>query len=101
MTPGTATSVVFMCSRDLEFSPVGKHALFRIGASGKGAPSLSLHPTHVLPGDVGQQFRRLDAAVGTQRHDVGERAATVDPELPGPGFHRRDGNGKIDWSRAH
>ena len=31
---------------------------------------------------LGQQLVREQAAVGRARHDVGERAAAVDPELP-------------------
>lgn len=39
----TATaSSVYMCSKDLETSRLGKHAFFRIGGSGKGNPTISL-----------------------------------------------------------
>ncbi|MEN8178016.1 MAG: DUF4157 domain-containing protein [Pseudomonadota bacterium] len=37
-------SEVYMCSKDLDTSPVGKHAFFRIGAPGKGNPTISLQP---------------------------------------------------------
>jgi hypothetical protein len=41
---GTASVEVYMCSKDLETSPLGRHAFFRIGASGKGNPTISLQP---------------------------------------------------------
>ncbi len=37
-------SEVYMCSKDLDTSPAGKHAFFRIGAPGKGNPTISLQP---------------------------------------------------------
>jgi hypothetical protein len=35
---------VYMCSKDLDTSPVGTHAFFRIGGSDVGNPTLSLQP---------------------------------------------------------
>jgi hypothetical protein len=39
-----APSIVYLCSKDLDTSPIGSHAFFRIGAPGRGAPTLSLQP---------------------------------------------------------
>lgn len=41
---GGATPVVYLCSIDLRTSPVGRHALFRIGAPGPGNETRSLQP---------------------------------------------------------
>ena len=42
---GSSTSpVIYMCSKALDTSPLGSHAFFRIGGSGKGNPTISLQP---------------------------------------------------------
>lgn len=42
--PPPTPSTVFMCSKDLERSPFGTHAFFRLGGSAAGRPTLSLEP---------------------------------------------------------
>jgi hypothetical protein len=45
LPPEVITSpVVYICSKDLETSPLGKHAFFRIGGTGTGNPTISLQP---------------------------------------------------------
>lgn len=41
---GTGSSTVYICAKDLDTSPVGRHAFFRIGAPGAGNPTISLQP---------------------------------------------------------
>ncbi len=43
MPPPSPTSV-FLCSKDLETSPLGTHAFFRVGGTGTGQPTFSLEP---------------------------------------------------------
>ncbi len=43
-TGAAASSIVYMCSKDLETSPIGSHAFFRIGGPGRGNPTISLQP---------------------------------------------------------
>ena len=38
------SQVVYMCSKDLDTSPIGKHAFFRVGGAGAGNPTYSLQP---------------------------------------------------------
>jgi hypothetical protein len=42
--PGQDTRPVYMCSKDLDTSPIGKHAFFRVGGTGSGNPTFSLQP---------------------------------------------------------
>jgi hypothetical protein len=42
--PAPAARTVYLCSKSLDTSPVGSHAFFRIGGSGKGSPTVSLQP---------------------------------------------------------
>jgi hypothetical protein len=52
---GSATGpVIYMCSKDLDTSPVGKHAFFRVGGTGKGNPTYSLQPIDTLKADCWQ-----------------------------------------------
>jgi hypothetical protein len=43
-TSPSSSQVVYICSKDLERSPLGKHAFFRFGGSRKGNPTVSLEP---------------------------------------------------------
>ena len=42
--PPVTPTTVFMCSKDLERSPLGTHAFFRVGGTGTGHPTYSLEP---------------------------------------------------------
>lgn len=37
-------ATIYMCAKDLDESPFGRHAFFRIGGSGAGNPTISLEP---------------------------------------------------------
>jgi Domain of unknown function (DUF4157) len=43
-TGSVSPPTIYMCSKNLERSPIGKHAFFRIGGSGKGNSTRSLEP---------------------------------------------------------
>jgi Domain of unknown function (DUF4157) len=43
-TPVATPTSVFLCSKDLETSPLGTHAFFRVGGSGPGHPTFGLEP---------------------------------------------------------
>jgi hypothetical protein len=51
---GATGPVIYMCSKALDTSPVGRHAFFRIGGSGKGNPTISLQPIDTLLADCWQ-----------------------------------------------
>jgi hypothetical protein len=42
--PPPTPTTVYLCSKELESSPVGTHAFFRIGGAGSAHPTLSLEP---------------------------------------------------------
>jgi len=46
--------IIYMCSKALDTSPLGRHALFRIGDSGTGNPTISLQPIDTLLADCWQ-----------------------------------------------
>jgi hypothetical protein len=46
-------STVYMCSKPLDRSPVGTHALFRVGGPGTGRPTYSLQPEKQSVMDLG------------------------------------------------
>ena len=43
-TADPAPKIVYLCSKDLDTSPMGKHAFFRIGSPAKGSTTISLQP---------------------------------------------------------
>ncbi|MDX1664725.1 MAG: DUF4157 domain-containing protein [Candidatus Promineifilaceae bacterium] len=43
-------SIVYICSKELDTSPIGSHAFFRIGGSSAGNPTISLQPIDARPG---------------------------------------------------
>jgi len=48
------STVVYICSKALDTSPVGSHAFFRIGGSGTGNPTISLQPIDTTGTDCWQ-----------------------------------------------
>jgi hypothetical protein len=43
-TTTAPSPTVYICAKDLETSPVGRHAFFRVGGTGTGNPTYSLQP---------------------------------------------------------
>ena len=56
---GTAGTPVYACTKDLETSPIGKHAFFRVGGAQSGNPTYELEP---------QDNRTLSKADGEKFH---------------------------------
>jgi hypothetical protein len=72
-TPVTASTDVYICSKDLDTSPVGKHAFFRVGSPGSGNTTYSLQPVnqHLLDPDDLDRGERERNGDSEERYGVG------------------------------